>query len=99
MPYPRNYKSTSYMDDLTIMDLMNQILGLDAGDRLRIEFGGTGALTSTRYKLYAILNGLGRKEDFKLRKVNGLTLEVLSVIDENVVKTVNLVKREEQEHE
>ena len=96
MPYPRNYKATAYMDDLVLMDIMNQILSMTAGDALRVEFNGTKALESTRYKLYALLNGLGRKEDFKTRKISGTVLEVRNAVDGSAVKEVKLITREEE---
>ena len=99
MPYPRNYKATSYMDDTVLLDIMNQILSMSAGDALRVEFNGTKALASTRYKLYALLNGLGRKEDFKTKKISGTVLEIRSAVDGVAVKEVKLVTREEETNE
>ncbi len=99
MPYktPRNYKTSKLLDDTVLMDIVNGILSLSAGQTLAITFGSTEAQKATRHRLYSILNGLERKEDFVISKRTNTTLEITNKVQPETILRMEILNTNNME--
>lgn len=97
--YPTNYRNSKYMFDTELMDVIDKVLMMDAGESLRLQLAGPAQLASMRYKIYAILGGIKRKADFIVKKTGDASLEVVSRPAKQLEVIEILEKREETERD
>ena len=71
MPYARNHRNSKLMKDDDLMAIIEDLMAMDLGKSIAIDFESTKEMLAMERKIRALLDRLGRREDFKLgRKKN-----------------------------
>lgn len=95
MTYLKDYKKSSLLKSNSFTSLVDKIFQLDLDEKVVVKLISDEELRKLRYNIYALLNSLGRKGDFILRKKKMGEIFILEIKPAKITLLESQILKEE----